>query len=554
MRQTRKLRISLFTQIALLISVAVFASLCLFWSVFSLTVDQLLARYIGQQALTVAKMTAQDPRIAAAFEAPDPSAVIQPIAEAIRKETGASYVVVGNKEGIRYSHPDPARIGKKMEGGDNAPVLKGESIISEAVGSLGPSLRGKTPVRNGEGEIVGIVSVGFLVQTVHDLGRSYQSSLYGVAILLVVLGCAGAYLIARRVKTLILGLEPEQISFLYRQREAAFESIRDAIVAVDMQQQVINMNKRARELLGPQRVTVGSKLSNPNLQTVTREALESRQGVQQGRVFLGGRLYALTAMPIIQGGEAIGVVFTIYTVSEIERLTDEFSKIKAFSDNMRAQNHEYLNKLNTIYGLLALRHYDKAMELITDEVKERQDVIAFLVASVKDPLIAACLLGKINRAKELKAGLVIDPDSRLLELPEHVEAKSLVTIIGNIIDNGLEAALELRSHEAEVRVSFTDFGNDIIFDIEDNGPGIPQDKTGAIFADGYSSKKGGSRGLGLALVKHELEALRGAIYIDKSHTGGARFTVVIPKYPSQSHQKEGIHHESISDYGHDRGG
>lgn len=529
MRTMNKIRVSLFTQIALLISAVLIASLVLFWTVFSLTVDQIITKYMGQQVLTVAKMTAHDPRIIAAFAAPDPSDAIQPIAESIRKETGASYVVIGNKEEIRYSHLDPDRIGEMMKGEDNASVLSGQSIVSEAVGSLGASLRGKAPIRSAEGEIIGIASVGFMTDKINDVGETYRRGLYGFASLLLVFGCAGAYLIARRVKRLFLGLEPEQISFLYRQREATFESIRDAIVAVDKQQNIIHMNKRARELPEWQLFAVGSKLSNPKLQTVMQEVIESKRGVQHGRVFFDGRLYALTAMPIIQGGKVIGVVFTFYAVSEIEQLTNEFSKIKAFSDNMRAQNHEYLNKLNTIYGLLALKHYDKALELITDEVKERQDIIAFLVSSVKDPLIAACLLGKINRAKEMKINLIIDPESRLIDLPVSVDAKSLVTIIGNIIDNGLEAALELRGHEAEVSVSFTDFGNDIVFDIEDNGPGISQDKTGVIFSDGYSSKPGRNRGLGLALVNHELEALHGAIYIDKSGAGGARFTVVIPK-------------------------
>ena len=132
------------------------------------------------------------------------------------------------------------------------------------------------------------------------------------------------------------------------------------------------------------------------------------------KLLLDQQLYVLDASPILKKDEVGGIVLTMRTVSEIEQLTEEFSKIKNFSDNMRAQNHEFLNKLNTIYGLLVLKQYDRAISIVSSEVSERQDVISFLIASVKDPLIAACLLGKVNRSKELQVQLIIDPESDLI--------------------------------------------------------------------------------------------------------------------------------------------
>nr|WP_277735704.1 ATP-binding protein [Priestia megaterium]WEZ38312.1 ATP-binding protein [Priestia megaterium DSM 319] len=221
-----------------------------------------------------------------------------------------------------------------------------------------------------------------------------------------------------------------------------------------------------------------------------------------------------------------GIVLTIRTLSQIEELTEEISKIKMFSDNLRAQNHEFLNKLNVIYGLLKLKKYEHVMQMISSEVKERQDIISFLMSSVKDPLIAACLLGKINRSKELDVTLEIDQDSNLTSTLDIEDAKNVVSILGNLIDNALEA---VREHKGNVLVSFTDVGNDLIFEVEDNGPGISKEVENMIFIDGYTTKKGENHGIGLAIVKRSVELLKGELYISKSMLQGARFTLVIPK-------------------------
>jgi two-component system CitB family sensor kinase len=151
------------------------------------------------------------------------------------------------------------------------------------------------------------------------------------------------------------------------------------------------------------------------------------------------------------------------------------------------------------------------------------------MSSVQEPFIAACLLGKINRSKELKVSLEIDQESHLGNVPAPIDPKILVTILGNVIDNAMEAALAKNCSDAMVHVSFTDLGQDIIFDIEDNGPGVPADMESRIFESGVTTKPGENRGLGLALVKNSLVHLGGHIVIEESDLGGARFSIVVPK-------------------------
>lgn len=516
-------------QIVLLISIVVCASMALAGTVFTVIIDDIMHRYIGQQAMTVARLAAANETIIRAFDDPDPVRLIQPVAEKIRLETGASYVVIGNRDGIRYSHYDPEQIGKLM-GTSNDPVfLEHRSVIYKGTGISGPAIKAKAPIYNARGELVGVSSVGYLYDDIEETIESYKDKIIHLSLLLLAGGILVAYFIARRVKALILGLEPEEISFLFKEKEATFESIRDAIVAVDTQEKIVSMNKRARELFHDQQMTIGAKLQQAQLKEAMRTVIESAQVQSNQRIFLGSEVYLMHAAPIMQQGRVRGVAFTFRTASEIGQLTDEVSKIKSFSDHMRAQNQEYLNKLNTIHGLLVLERYEQAIELISDEVRERQDVIAFLMDSVKEPLVAACLLGKINRSKELKVRLEIDPDSHLTRILPETDAKALVTILGNIIDNGMEAARDNKGADAQVKVSFTDFGNDLIFDIEDNGPGISKDKQQTIFVQGFSTKPGDHRGLGLAIVKHALLTVKGQIFIDRSPLGGSRFTIVIPK-------------------------
>ncbi|MFY0544412.1 ATP-binding protein [Brevibacillus sp. H7] len=525
----KKGRVSLLTQLVLLISIVVLFSMFIGNTLFSLILDDIIDRYLGQQAMTVAKLAAMNERIIDAFDDENPSQVIQPIAEKIRIETGASYVVIGNKEGIRYSHYNPENIGQPM-GTSNDPVfLENKSVIYRGAGISGPAIKAKTPIIDKNGETIGVSSVGFVMDEVEERVEEYKEKIIQLSLLLLVIGVVGAIIIARRVKKLIFGLEPEEISFLFTEKEAILESIRDAIVAVDMHGRVVSMNKRARELLQQNHLTIGGKITNPHLLEIIHGVIQTNQGENHHKILLGHEIFVIDYSPIIKDNEVEGVVFTFRSESEIEQLTDEMTKISTFSENMRAQNHEYLNRLNTIYGLLKLKEYDKALALISDEVKERQDIIAFLMSSVKDPYIAACLLGKLNRSKELKVSLEIDHESNLTDIPQSIDTKLLVTILGNVIDNALEAALENKGLDAAVKVSFTDLGRDIIFDIEDNGQGIPKEHERKIFENGFTTKSGENRGLGLAIVKNSLALLNGQMYLARSTLGGSRFTIVVPK-------------------------
>ncbi|MBI0576793.1 sensor histidine kinase [Neobacillus cucumis] len=522
-------KLKLFTQMVLHISIVICATTILAAIFFTKIINDLSTQYLGHEAMSVAKLAAQDDRIIRAFKSENPSKEIQPITERMRKQTGASYIVIGNKQGIRYSHPNPKYIGKSM-GTSNQPVFKQHiSVVYFGEGISGPAIKAKTPILNEKGKIIGVSSVGFLMVDVKKRILTYREEIIVLALLLLIMGVAASFFIARRIKRKMFGLEPEEISYVFKEKEAILESIRDGIIAVDSDFRVLSMNKRARELLTGNFPLQDSIIQTSRLREMIQEVIETKTGRSNQKILLGDQVYVIDFSIVTQLSEIAGVVLTIRTEIEIEQLFDEVSKIKSYSENIRALNHEFLNKLNTIYGLLSIEEYDKARDLISSEVEDRQDTIVFLMTAVKDPFLVACLLGKINRSKELKVDLNIDQESLLSELPESMDTKLLVSILGNIIDNAMEAAKEKHEMGATIIVSFTDIGRDLVFDIQDNGSGIPNEKQNTIFTEGYTTKEGKNRGIGLSIVKNSLEQLNGQVFITNSLLGGSKFTLVIPK-------------------------
>lgn len=491
-----------------------------------------LKEQIGMRALNVAETVAATPHIRDAFKQPNPHQQIQPFAEMIRRKTGAEYVVVGNRQGIRYAHPLPDRIGKKMVGGDNHEVLKGKAIISEAVGSLGPAIRGKAPIFNERGNVVGIVSVGFLLEDIEDIVWSYTSNIFLFSILALLLGIIGAVVIAKTVKKSIHGLEPKEIGLLYQEKQAILEAIREGIIAVNQNGIITMVNKTAMTLLGYEREqdVLGKYILHIIPHSRLLEVIRTGEAEYDDEMILGEETIITNRIPIVDKKEnVIGAVSTFRNKSELYRLTKELSQLKSYAEALRAQTHEFSNKLYLISGLIQLESYEEALELITKETNMQQDIVRFVMKEVPDPIVGGLLIGKFNRANELKIQFDIDRQSSFKDIPKQLDRDHLVTIIGNIIDNAMEAALHNGRDQKRVNVFLTDLGDDLIFEVEDNGTGIQEEIAEQIFERGFSTKGNAQRGYGLDLVKNSLKVLGGHITYQSEREKGTVFTVIIPK-------------------------
>ncbi|WP_405080352.1 ATP-binding protein [Paenibacillus chitinolyticus] len=488
---------------------------------------------IGLKALTVAETAALNPIIREAMDDKNPSDAIQPLAEQIRVKTGAEYVVVGNREGIRYSHPLPDRIGKEMVGGDNDEVLEGRSIVSEAVGSMGYSIRGKVPIRSDSGEVIGVVSVGFLMEDIDNVVDSYGRKVLLAAAAALVLGCLGAIYIARRVKKANLGLEPEEIGEMYLQKEAILESIREGVIAVDGKGRITMVNPAALSLIGAEEPShlIGCHVNEILPFSRLTDVLETGRAEFDRQMIIGDQETVVNRIPIFgPGGAVIGAVSSFRSKTELFRLADELSQVKRYAEALRAQTHEFSNKLYVISGLIQLESYQEAIDMINLESNVHQSLVQFIMREVPDPIVGGLLIGKFNRAQELKVELRLDPESSFRDVPPAVERNHLVTILGNLLDNAMEAVHATgRQEDRAVSLFLTDLGDDLIIECEDNGVGIPDYWENCIFENGFSTKSGQNRGIGLVLVRQAVQQLGGFISYKSEFQAGTLFTVVIPK-------------------------
>ncbi|CDO03395.1 Sensor protein CitS [Oceanobacillus picturae] len=523
-------RFSLQTKVLVLITTLIMLVTLLLTAINAYFESKDVEEQVGERALQVATTLSFMPSVKAAFANENPANIIQPIAEEIRKFIGAEFIVVGDKESVRVAHPDIEKIGKKMVGGDNdRALIDAEYYTSKAIGSLGPSLRGKAPIFNDEGEVVGIVSVGFMVEDIRSMIVSKLVKISGASLFVVLIGIGGGIALARNIRKDTLGLEPHQIASLYRDRTAILSSIREGIIAMDKTGKISLMNGSARKILGLQGDPESRQIEDVFPNTKMYDVLLSKNTGQDEEFILNNRQVIVNRTPIMDGDEVVGVVSSFRDKTELNEMINTLSEVRQYSEDLRAQTHEYTNKLYVISGLLQLGHYQDAIELIQKESQLAANQHKVLLDQINDRTVQAIILGKIGKASEKKVTFEIDENSYLEPLPEKVDIAKLITILGNLIDNALEAV----AGQTEKHIVFfaTDLGEDIVFEIADNGPGLPEENLDRIFKQGYTTKTHDEQahGYGLAIVKETVEDLGGHLEVHTQPNGGAVFTVFIPR-------------------------
>ncbi|HHF2882432.1 TPA: ATP-binding protein [Vibrio diabolicus] len=493
---------------------------------------------MGEKALGVARFLADSAVVREMIETQNP----QPYQLRFRELTeaiGAAFIVIGDHKGVRLIHPVDERLGKPMRGGDNRRALeRGLSYVSTAQGSLGYSVRGKAAIFDEQGNIIGVVSVGYLLDRLQDRIEPFLAFLILMVIVVVVANAVVSNYASRKFQRAILGFEPEEIGRLYGELEVTMSTIKEGVLSIDAQGILRSINRSACQILGIDREAALNKpltetLRDSDLYTV----LETGQEDHDIEIFLNHKRLIANRSPIYVDGKIVGAVSSFRLRDEINDLTEQLSQTKEYADLLRSQTHEHRNKLNTISGLVQMGELDAVQKLIGQESAHYQAMIEFLRDTVKDPLIAGMLLGKTERARELGLQLVVEEGSRLEPLPEWLNSEDLVTILGNLIDNAFDATLtsirdesNVASERRNIDVSVSDYGNEVILEVIDQGCGLPSDiEPQALFKKGVSTKSRQNRGVGLHLVNQLATRYHGHVEMMPNTNYGTRITVYLPK-------------------------
>ncbi|WP_203861829.1 sensor histidine kinase [Plantactinospora mayteni] len=477
-----------------------------------------------EEVTAVAETIARSPQVADALRSSDPSARLQPYAESVRVGTGTDFVVVMAPDRTRYTHPNPALIGQPFAG-SVAAALDGGTVLEEYTGSLGESVRTVVPVRADDGTVLGLVSVGITTEAINrELLRQVPAVAVATAAALA-LAAAGAALLSRRLRRQTHGLGPAEMRRMYEYYDGVLHSVREGLVVVDRDGRVALVNDEGRRLLGlAGDAPLDRHTDDLDLPPEIAALLRSRRTAADEPVLAGDRVLVANQRVTRFEGRTLGTVLTLRDHTELRALTGELDQVRGLTEALRAQAHEAANRLHTVLTMVELGRTDEAVRLGTAELALAQQLTDQVVGAVTEPALAALLLGKSAQASERGVELVVDAESRIDGEP--LPSRDLLTVVGNLVDNALEAVAGTAPPRT-VTVLVTRSDAEVVVRVTDTGPGLTEEQAAAAFTRGWTTKQQG-RGLGLALVRQVVERYSGGYQVSTGPAGGAVVTVRLP--------------------------
>ena len=482
----------------------------------------------GPRALVVAETLANAQATREAMEA-DEVRYLRVAAEVARSNSGSASVVVARADRTVVATADPEELGGRFDVGDST-VLAGRSWTGDQAFDGRSAAAAMAPVYADDGDVLGFVSVQRLYPSVMDGLAAATPNLLTYLGLASLIGFGGSLLVARRVKRQTMGLEPAEIAGLVEHRDAMLHGIREGVVGLDLRGRVTLVNDEAIRLLRIPGDAVGRTLADLGVGEELRDALLSAEGERDRPVASGGRVLVLNRLPISSRGRRIGSVTTLRDRTELLELRRELDLTRHVTDTLRAQAHEFDNRLHTIAGLIELGEGEEAVRFVHRVSSSRSELSGSVTAAVRDPAIAALLIAKASQAAELGVDLRIAPDSALPVLSDAL-GTDVATVVGNLVDNAMDAAATAPQRWVEVGLGLVDGEIDVV--VRESGPGVPPGMEREIFRRGVSTKAGegaGERGIGLSLV--HLVCTRRAGTVTATSDGGSTFTARLPADPA----------------------
>ncbi|MFP3989046.1 sensor histidine kinase [Streptomyces sp. E11-3] len=487
---------------------------------------------------TLASALAELPEVRTALESPDPAAVLQPLATSVREATGTDFIVFMAPDRTRYTHPNPERVGEPFVG-TIGPALEGRAFTESYEGTLGPSVRAVVPIRDADGEVDALLSIGILQE---QIGSELQRRLYPVVYLsaaALLVAAAGSYAISRRLDRQTLGLGAEEITRLYEHHDAVLRTVREGLLIVSPRGELVLANDQARALLGLTGHPEGRQVRDLGLRPPLDGLLASGEPADDRLCVYGDRVLVAHQERIEKDGRPLGTVTTLRDHTELEALAGELDSVRGFTDALRAQAHESANRLHTVITMVELGQPERAVEFATVELASAQQLADRLTESVEEPALAALLLGKAAQAAEKGVELVVTEDTAVAE--SAVTARDLVTLVGNLVDNAIDAALTAEPPRKVTVTARSEPDGGLLVRVSDSGRGVDGAHLDSIFTRGWTTKSaagGRGQGLGLALVKQVISRYGGEAEVGTGN--GGVFTVRLhPREGSEEPDERG---------------
>ncbi|OBJ26305.1 histidine kinase [Mycobacterium colombiense] len=459
---------------------------------------------------------------------------IQGVASRVQERTHVLFVVIANVDGIRVADPERDRLGRHISA-DIAAPLGGQEMAAHDDTVLGRAIVAKIPIfESGTNRVLGVVVVGLSTKAFDEQFSKNLRVLAAMAGALLVIAIAGSAVLARRWRGLTLGLRPAEITGLVRTQAAVLQGIGEGVLAADTSGYTTFVNDEACRLL-----EIANKTGRPVDQIgLTPRILDVFEAADSAPVLasVGERIVVVSARPVSREGRALGTVLVVRDRTDVESLTRQLDAVQVMSTVLRAQRHEFANRLHLLNGLLQGGHVDEGLQYL-EEILGSGPLGSALpgIEAIRDAYLQAFLAAKGAAAREAGVTLTIGENtwvSGRLGLPVDV-----TTVVGNLLDNAIDAARTGGNDVKEVEVELLQNGSTLHITVADSGDGVAPDFVDHLFTEGTTTKPDsgipGGRGIGLALSRQISRALGGDLWLASAGDAelrlrGAEFIARLP--------------------------
>ena len=439
-------------------------------------------------------------------------------------------ISIVNNDGIRLYHSNHSLIGTRYDG--NIPEFANRSAGYYTVDENGPSgsqRRAYAAIYDEGGEPVGFVMAIMLIKNikVETFQMLFIFLMITVVAILIELIIAGE--LSGKVKKRLMGYEPDVFTAMYKMRDNILETLEEGILAVDENGVIQFANDSAVRMLCDDTKTT---IVGQNIETLGDEILSHtvKKGDKEFNVSLAKADIILDRVPVKEDEHVIGAIAVLHNRAEYTKLMEDLSGTRYLVDSMRANNHDFTNKLHVILGLIQMEMYNEASSYIQNITMVQRENISKVMNAVNEPAVAALLIGKIARASELNVSFVLREGCYYSSADMNLPSEMLITVIGNLLDNAFDAMNENGDYQAQKELMFGIYSKPgaVLITVDDTGSGISKEDIAHIFENGYSTK-GEGRGAGLYQVKSMVENFGGKITVETQEGVGSSFSVSFAK-------------------------
>lgn len=444
----------------------------------------------------------------------------------ITKISDIDVIAVADVNNIQYYYPDRDHIGEPYAGKVQQRILEGEeAFTSRDTGISGAERCAYAPVKGEDGALLGFVMVGIYMHSVTQ-GMLYTVlSFVLIAIAAIAIGAVLSFKLSDRIKDSLMGYEPEVFRGLLNQRDDILDALEEGVIAIDRNVKLIYINQAAAKMLGikSKQEVEGKPLHDVYPQSTLDRILASKRPEHNVPLLFFERERILSdRLPIWEDGRVVGAVSILRNRTEVTRLAKDLTGVRHMVDALRAYTHEFMNKLHVILGLLHLGQAEKAEEYIMDVTSIQRKAVGAIMNSLEDPSVAALLVGKTSHCAELGIRLSLGAKSSLKSDERILPTDACVTILGNLIENAIDALNQCVPGLKEITVSIHENEDSLLICVEDTGPGMEPEIVENIFNQGFSTKSG-ERGRGLTLVNAVVTAYQGEVRVESELGVGTTF-------------------------------